>query len=160
MLVGMLAVAVLAFRVELNQQRSQSMGWDKSMARSYSGPERGIAAMRGTVGDSWLSVATSLQRPVKIGSVEADPRFGSGLSPARGGPGSEWGPVSLPQSAPLPQGAFAGLNSPIQSRLSYASRPLAAVPNDFIREFAISSDATYVVPIGLPRFLRQDKGDD
>ncbi len=160
MLAGMLFVGIVAARVEHNEKRLESAWRDKVTSRAYVGPERGTAAMRATVGGNWLTADSALRTPVKIGSVEADSRLGAGFSCARGGPGSAWGPVALPQSVPLPRSAFAGLNYPIESRPSADYAPLACAPMDFRRQVVVESDMEFLVRVGLPRFLRHDKGDD
>ncbi|SRR5229473_287180 len=160
MVAGMLFIGIVAARVEHLEKRLEPAWRDKVTSRTFVGPERGTAAMRATVGGNWLSVDSTLRAPVKIGSVEADPRLGSGFSTARGGPGSTWGPVALPQSAPLPRSAFAGLNYPIEGRPSADYTPLACAPMDFRREAVVESDVVFLVRVGLPRFLRHDKGDD
>jgi len=158
--VGLVAAGIAAARIEIAQKRSQPEWTEQAMSGVYRGPDRGTAAMRATVGGQWLTMDTALRRPVKIGIVEADPLQGSGFSCARGGTGSEWGPVALPEPAPLPPGAFAGLNNPIEHMPRFKSAPLAYAPAQSGPSASFQSDETFLVRVAPPQTLRYDKGDD
>jgi hypothetical protein len=158
--IGLVLAGIAAARVEISQQLLQPKWTERAAPGNFRGPDRPTAAMRATVGGEWLTIGSALRPPVKIGIVEADPLQGSGFSSARGGTGSEWGPVALTEPTSLPLGAFAGLNNPIERMPRFNGSPLTYAPTDAARTAFFQTDEAFAIRAVPPTTLRRDKGDD
>jgi hypothetical protein len=124
----------------------------------YAGAAYGVAEQKATAGGEWLGVSDAQAHTVlKAGRVDADPLQGSGYSPARGGPGADWGPVARPAAAPRPVWGFAGLNVHLDGTPSSSSRPLCAAPPGRRPELAL--DPLHL-RMSTPGHLRWDDDDD
>lgn len=152
---GMALGALALFWADSDLSTTSGTSEAVAPAKPFLGPSRGNADPLETVGNDWLGVHARHTDSIKMGHTTAPFEIGAGTIPARGGPGSPWGPVNQYASSAKTHAGPAA-----DSRLFAVTptEPLAATRDRRARRSEPGSSLNEMIPPGPPRAWRWDIG--